>query len=135
MGTPKLLSGGSPQIPKGEGDGPVQAYIEAMPGWKHEIGRQLDDLINAVVPDVQKAVKWNTPFYGVPDNGWFVAFHCFDKYVKVTFFKGASLSPPPPVASKQDQVRYAHLHEDEPVHETLLRNWLTQAANLPGAKL
>jgi hypothetical protein len=135
MGAPKLLSGGNPQIPKGEGDGPVQAYIEAMPGWKHGIGRQLDDLINAVVPDVQKAVKWNTPFYGVPDNGWFVAFHCFDKYVKVTFFKGASLSPPPPVASKQDEIRYVHLHEDEPVDETLLRNWLIQAANLPGAEL
>lgn len=98
MGAAKLLSGGNPQIPKGEGDGPVQAYIEAMPGWKHGVGRQLDDLIRAIVPDVQKAVKWNTPFYGVPDNGWFLAFHCFDRYVKVTFFKGTSLSPPPPVA-------------------------------------
>lgn len=133
MSKSKLLSGGNPQIPKGEGDPPVQAYIDAMPGWKRPVGKQLDDLIVRVVPDVQKAVRWNTPFYGVAENGWFVAFHCFERYIKVTFFKGTSLSPPPPIASKQEDVRYLHLHEDEPFDEASLKNWIIQAARLPGA--
>ena len=93
---PKLLSGGNPQIPKGDGDAPVQAFIDAMPGWKHDVGRRLDDLIVAVVPDVQRAVRWNSPFYGVEGNGWFANFHCYTRYVKVTFFNGASLRPQPP---------------------------------------
>ncbi|MEO3473580.1 DUF1801 domain-containing protein [Roseomonas sp. CAU 1739] len=94
---PALLSGGNPQIPKGEGDGPVQAYIAAMPGWKRAVGRRLDTLIGQIVPDVRKAVKWNTPFYGLGDDGWFLGFHCFTRYVKITFFRGAVLHPMPPV--------------------------------------
>ncbi|MFT3998502.1 MAG: DUF1801 domain-containing protein, partial [Asticcacaulis sp.] len=108
---PKLLSGGNPQIAKGYGDAPVQAYIAAMPGWKQDIGRRLDALIVEAVPEVSKAVKWNTPFYGFENLGWFVAFHCFTKYVKVTFFQGASLTPVPPGASKQAHVRYLDIYE------------------------
>ena len=135
MSGPKLLSGGNPQIPKGEGDAPVQAYIAAMPGWKSAVGKQLDQLITGLVPDVRKAVKWNTPLYGAAGDGWFLAFHCFDRYIKVTFFKGASLVPLPPVESKQDGVRYVHLHEDEQFDAALLKGWILQAVQLPGQVL
>jgi hypothetical protein len=132
---PKLLSGGNPQIPKGDGDAPVQAYIAAMPGWKHDVGRRLDELIVDTVPDVQKAVKWNTPFYGLADQGWFVTFHCFEKYLKVTFFRGTSLRPVPPVESKTPETRYVHLYEDEPLDEAQLVSWVKQASALPGQPL
>jgi hypothetical protein len=112
---PALLSGGNPQIPKGEGDAPVQAYIAAMPGWKRDVGRQLDALIVRTVPGVHKAVKWNTPLYGVEGEGWFLSFHCFDKYIKVAFFRGLSLRPVPPVESKSQDTRYFHILEGETV--------------------
>ena len=129
---PKLLSGGNPQIPKGDGDAPVQAYIAAMPGWKREVGRYLDALIERSVPNVRKAVRWNTPFYGIEDQGWFLAFHCFTKYVKVTFLRGASLRPVPPVESRHVDVRYFHIHEDDEPDEDRLVSWLKQASGLPG---
>jgi hypothetical protein len=132
---PKLLSGGNPQIAKGYGDEPVQAYIAAMPKWKQEVGRRLDELIVRTVPGVAKAVKWNTPFYGLEGEGWFVAFHCFAKYVKVTFFRGTSLTPIPPGASKQKEVRYLDIKEDEPLDEAQFVDWVTQASQLPGEKL
>mgnify|MGYP000944510159 CR=1 FL=1 len=129
---PVLLAGGNPQIPKGDGDAPVQAYIAAMPGWKSEVGRRLDALIVANVPNVRKAVKWNSPFYGVEGQGWFLNFHCFTKYVKVAFFRGASLSPVPPGASKDQDVRYLDIYEDKPLDEAQLAEWIRQAAALPG---
>jgi hypothetical protein len=129
---PKLLSGGNPQIPKGDGDAPVQAYIAAMPDWKGDVGRRLDAIIVRSVPNVRKAVRWNTPFYGIDGQGWFVAFHCFAKYVKVTFFCGTSLNPVPPVASKQNDVRYFHIHEDDDLDEQLVASWMRQASELPG---
>ena len=129
---PVLLSGGNPQIPKGDGDAPVQAYIAAMPGWKRDVGRRLDALIVATVPDVTKAVRWNSPFYGVEGQGWFVTFHCFTKYVKVGFFRGTSLSPLPPVASKSDEARYLHIHEGDEIDQDLLEGWVGQASELPG---
>jgi len=132
---PKLLSGGNPQIPKGDGDAPVQAYIAAMPGWKHDVGRRLDELIVATVPDVQKAVRWNTPFYGLADQGWFVTFHCFEKYLKVTFFRGTSLRPVPPVESKTPETRYVHIYEDDTLDEAQLVSWVEQASQLPGERL
>ena len=132
---PKLLSGGNPQIPKGDGDEPVQAYIAAMPEWKHGVGVALDGLIARTVPDVRKAVRWNTPFYGIEGKGWFLSFHCFTKYVKVTFLRGASLSPLPPVGSKHPDVRYVHLREDEALDETLFVDWNRQAAAVPGDEL
>ncbi len=136
MSEPKLLSGGNPQIPKGDGDGPVQAYIAAMPGWKQEVGRRLDALVEEMVPGARKAVKWNTPFYGAPDGeGWFLAFHCFTRYVKVTFFRGTLLDPPPPVSSKQGDVRYVHLDEGAAWDEGPLRDWISQASRLPGERL
>lgn len=128
----KLLAGGNPQIAKGDGDGPVQAYIAAMPGWKRDVGRRLDRLIQRAVPGVRKAVRWNSPFYGVDGRGWFLGVHCLAKYVKVAFFQGASLRPPPPVASKQQFVRYAHICQDEPIDETQWIDWIRQAAALPG---
>ena len=128
----KLLSGGNPQIAKGDGDAPVQAYIEAMPGWKHDVGRFLDTLVGETVPAVRKAVRWNSPFYGVEDDGWFLSYHCFTKYVKVTFFKGSSLNPPPPETSKHPDVRYLHIHEDDEIDEDRLKTWIEQAAGLPG---
>lgn len=131
---PKLLSGGNPQVAKADGDAPVQAYIAAMPGWKQDIGRRLDALIVRTVPEVRKAVRWNTPFYGIQGEGWFLAFHCFTKYIKVTFFRGTSLSPLPPVASKTEGTRYFHIHEDDPLDETRLADWVRQAAELPGEK-
>ncbi len=132
---PKLLSGGNPQIPKADGDAPVQAYIAAMPGWKRDVGRHLDALIVRTVPNVRKAVRWNTPFYGVEGRGWFLGFHCFTKYVKVTFLNGASLRPAPPVASKHEDVRYFHVHEDDPIDDEALASWIRQASELPGEEL
>lgn len=132
---PRLLTGGNPQIPKGDGDGPVQAYIEAMPEWKHEVGKRLDALIVRTVPTVRKAVRWNTPFYGLGDQGWFVAFDCTTKYVKVAFFRGTSLDPVPPVASKQKEVRYFHIHEDDEIDEDQFAGWIEQASQLPGEAL
>jgi hypothetical protein len=129
---PKLLSGGNPQIPKGDGDEPVQAYIAAMPEWKRPIGEHLDALIERTVPGVAKAVRWNSPFYGVEGQGWFLSFHCFTKYIKVTFFQGASLDPVPPVSSKDDNARYVHLFEDDGPDDEQLASWIAQAAALPG---
>jgi hypothetical protein len=132
---PALLSGGNPQIAKGEGDAPVQAYIAAMPGWKHEVGRKLDTLITRTLPGVHKAVKWNSPFYGADGEGWFLSFHCFTKYVKVAFFRGASLRPPPSGESKQKDVRYLDIHEDDEIDEAQLAAWLKQASRLPGVRM
>jgi hypothetical protein len=131
-GEVKLLAGGNPQIPKGDGDGPVQAYIAAMPGWKRAVGERLDDVITRTVPDVRKGVRWNSPFYGAPDAGWFTSFHCFTKYVKITFFDGRSLDPMPPVESKDANTRYFHVHEDDDLDEAQLASWVEQAAALPG---
>jgi len=132
---PKLLSGGNPQIPKADGDAPVQAYIAAMPGWKRDVGRELDALVVRTVPEVRKAVRWNTPFYGIEDRGWFLGFHCFTKYVKLTFLRGAALDPAPPVTSKDANVRYFHLHEGDPLDDPRLPEWIRQAAELPGDEL
>jgi len=132
---PRLLSGGNPQIAKADGDAPVQAFIAAMPGWKRDVGRRIDALIVRTVPGVRKAVRWNTPFYGVEGRGWFVGFHCITKYVKVAFFKGAALSPLPPVESKQKDVRYFHVHEGEAIDEAQLASWIKQASELPGEKM
>jgi hypothetical protein len=129
---PVLLSGGNPQIAKGDGDAPVQAYIVAMPGWKRDVGHRLDALIERTVPGVKKAVKWNSPFYGLEGQGWFLNFHCFTKYVKLAFFRGASLDPLPPVESKDKNMRYFHIHEDGEIDEQLVANWIRQAAALPG---
>ena len=131
---PKLLSGGNPQIPKGYGDGPVQAYVSAMPGWKQSIGRRIDAIIEERVPGVHKAVKWNSPFYGIEQDIWFLSYHCFDKYIKVTFFRGTSLGPVPPESSKVPEVRYFHIHEDDDFEEKLAQ-WVDQASSLPGEKL
>ncbi|WP_225413139.1 DUF1801 domain-containing protein [Stigmatella hybrida] len=128
---PKLLSGGNPQIPKGEGDAPVQAFIEAMPEWKRDIGRRIDEIIVRTVPGVRKAVKWNTPFFGAGEVGYFTSFHCFDKYVKVTFFRGTSLKPLPPGVSKVKDVRYYDIHEGK-FDEVQFASWIRQAAALPG---
>lgn len=133
--TPKLLSGGNPQIAKGYGNEPVEAYLAAMPGWKQEIGRHLDALIVAAVPNVTKAVKWNTPFYGLEGEGWFASFHCFTKYIKVTFFRGTSLRPQPPGESKHPEVRYLDIPESPPFDETQFTDWIKQASKLPGEKL
>jgi hypothetical protein len=132
---PRLLSGGNPQIAKGDGDSPVQAYIAAMPGWKSDVGRRLDALIEAAVPSVRKAVKWNSPFYGTGDQGWFLSFHCLTRYIKVAFFKGASLHPVPPGASKQQDVRYLDIREDDPLDEAQFADWVKQASQLPGQSL
>lgn len=132
---PVLLSGGNPQIAKGEGDAVLQSYIAAMPGWKREIGRRLDALIERTVPGVHKAVKWNSPFYGIEGEGWFLNFHCFTKYVKVAFFRGASLRPVPPGASKHKDVRYLDIREDDPFDEAQLSDWIRQASRLPGERL
>lgn len=133
---PVLLSGGNPQIPKGYGDAPVQAYVDAMPGWKSEIGRRIDAIVTAEFPDVRKAVKWNSPFYGVADAelGWFLSLHCFTRYVKVTFFRGASLRPAPPGKSKYPEIRYLDIHEGK-FDEDQFVDWVRQAAALPGEKL
>jgi len=129
---PALLAGGNPQIAKADGDAPVQAYIAAMPGWKSDVGRRLDALIVRTVPGVRKAVKWNSPFYGVEGQGWFLNFHCFTKYVKVAFFRGTSLRPVPPGESKHKEVRYLDIHEDDQLDEAQLATWIRQAATLSG---
>jgi hypothetical protein len=131
----KLLSGGNPQIAKAYGDAPVQAYIAAMPGWKRDVGRQLDALITRTVPDVHKAVKWNTPFYGIEGQGWFLAFHCYTNYVKVGFFRGTSLHPLPPGASKIKGQRYLDIREDDQIDEAQLAGWVMQASQMPGERL
>jgi hypothetical protein len=133
--TPKLLAGGNPQIPKGDGDAPVQAYIAAMPGWKRGVGEHLDALIERVVPRVHKAVKWNSPFYGIEGQGWFLNFHCYTKYIKVAFFRGTSLQPVPPGESTHKEVRYLDIRENEPSDDKQLRSWVKQASTLPGEKL
>ena len=132
MTEPTLLSGGNPQIAKADGDAPVQAYIAAMPGWKSDLGRRLDTLIERTVPGVTKAVKWNSPFYGVEGQGWFLSYHCFTRYVKVTFFKGGSLKPLPPGKSKQGEVRVLDIREDDALDEAQLADWIRQAAAIPG---
>jgi hypothetical protein len=132
---PKLLAGGNPQIPKGEGDGPVQAYIAAMPGWKQDVGRRLDKLVVRELPAVRKAVKWNSPFYGVDGQGWFLSFHCMTKYIKVAFFRGASLKPMPPGTSKHEHVRYLDIHEHDDFDEGQLVDWIRQASKLPGERM
>jgi hypothetical protein len=129
-----LLSGGNPQIAKGTGEAPVQAYIAAMPGWKRGAGRRLDALIARTVPNVAKAVKWNSPFYGVEDGVWFLSFHCFAKYIKVAFFRGASLRPVPPGASKHKDVRYLDIYEGQ-VDEAQFAAWVKQASRLPGERM
>jgi hypothetical protein len=133
----KLLSGGNPQIAKGYGDAPVQAYIASMPGWKQGVGRRLDATIARTVPDVRKAVKWNSPFYGARDEGqgWFLSFHCFAKYIKVAFFRGTSLRPVPPGESKHKEVRYIDIHEDDPLDEAQFTAWVKQASQLPGERM
>ena len=135
----KLLSGGNPQIAKGVGDAPVQAYIAAMPGWKRVVGRRLDALIEGTVTDVTKAVKWNSPFYGLkgPDGkpAWFLGIHCFTKYIKVAFFRGTSLRPLPPGESKQKEVRYLDIHKHEELDEAQFAAWVKQASQLPGERM
>ena len=128
----KHLSGGNPQIAKGDGDAPVQAYIAAMPGWKRDVGRRIDALVTAAVPDVRKAVKWNSPFYGATGQGWFLSFHCYTRYVKLAFFNGAELEPMPPGASKSAEVRYLDIHADDAIDDAQLSSWFIQAAALPG---
>jgi hypothetical protein len=127
---PVLLAGGNPQIAKADGDSPVQAYISAIPGWKRDIGRRLDDLIVRTVPGVHKAVRWNSPMYGIEGQGWFMSFHVFAKYVKVTFFKGASLQPAPPGGAAKE-ARWVDIHEDD-MDESQLAEWIQQAAAIPG---
>ncbi len=129
--TPKLLAGGNPQIPKGDGDAPVQAYLDAIPGWKQDLARRLDSLIDETVPGVRKAIRWNSPFYGTEGRGWFLSVHCFTNYVKVGFHNGASLRPPPPVESKHGDMRYLHLHEGDKLDAQLTR-WIRQSSKLPG---
>ncbi|PDS77531.1 DUF1801 domain-containing protein [Rhizobium sp. L43] len=134
-GEPTLLSGGNPQIAKGYGDAPVQAYIAAMPGWKSNVGHRLDALITRTVPGVYKAVKWNSPLYGIEGQGWFLSVHCFTKYVKVAFFRGTSLHPVPPGESKQKEVRYLDIRENDTFDEDQLLAWVEQASQLPGERM
>ena len=129
---PTLLAGGNPQIAKAEGDTPVQAYIAALPGWKRDVGRRVDALIARTVPNVRKAVKWNSPFYGVESQGWFLSFHSYTNYVKLAFFRGASLRPVPPGASRHKEVRYLDIREHDRVDDAQLGSWIQQAAALPG---
>ena len=131
---PKLLSGGNPQIARAYGDAPVQAYIAAMPGWKHDVGRQLDTLITRAVPRVRKAVKWNSPFYGIEDDAWFLNIHCFANFVRVAFFRGADLRPLPPGASKLKNVRYLDVREGA-LDEAQFAAWVKQARKLPGVRM
>ena len=131
-GEVKLLSGGNPQIAKADGDAPVQAYIAAMPDWKSDVGRRLDELVVRTVPGVRKAVRWNSPFYGVEGQGWFLSYHCFTRYVKVTFLNGGSLDPLPPVESKDPDTRYYHIQEDGKIDDDLVASWVRQAAAIPG---
>lgn len=130
-----LLSGGNPQIPKGYGDLPVQTYIAAMPGWKRDVGARLDAIITATVPDVVKAVKWNTPLYGTERDLWFTAFHCMTRYIKVSFFRGSRLTPVPPESSRQPEVRYLHIPESGAFDEAQFAGWVLQASRLPGERM
>jgi hypothetical protein len=132
MKKPVLLTGGNPQIAKADGDAPVQQYIAAMPGWKRDVGRRLDALVERVVPDVRKAVKWNSPLYGIEGQGFFFSFYCFTKYVKLTFFRGASLRPLPPLESKHKDVRYFSIYQNDKLDEKQLGSWIRQASKLPG---
>jgi hypothetical protein len=132
---PVLLSGGNPQIAKGYGDAPVQAYIAAIPDWKRDVARKLDALVVRTIPAVQKAVKWNSPFYGMEKDVWFLSLHCFTKYVKVAFFRGASMRPLPPGESKQKDVRYLDVYENVPFDEAQFVEWVKQASKLPGEKM
>ena len=132
---PALLAGGNPQIAKADGDAPVQAYIAAMPGWKRDVGRRLDALIVRTVPGVRKAVKWNSPLYGVEGQGWFLGIHCFTNYVKVAFFRGTSLRPVPPGESKSKDTRYLDIHEDDQLDEAQLAAWVKQASQLPRERM
>jgi hypothetical protein len=132
---PPLLAGGNPQIAKADGVAPVRAYIAAMPGWKREVGRRLDALIVRTVPGVRKAVKWNSPFYGIERKGWFLSFHCFTRYVKVAFFRGTSLRPVPPGESRHKEVRYLDIHEDDPFDHARFTAWVKQASQLPGERM
>lgn len=132
---PRLLSGGNPQIAKAYGDAPVQAYIAAMPGWKSAIGRQIDALVERAVPEVYKAVKWNSPLYGIEGEGWFLSLHTFNQYVKVAFFRGASLDPMPPGESRTPHTRYLNVRENEPIDEARFIAWVKQARRLPGEKM
>ena len=132
---PALLAGGNPQIAKADGDAAVQAYIAAMPGWKSDVGRRLDTLIVRIVPGVRKAVKWNSPFYGIEGQGWFLSFHSFTKYIKVAFFRGTSLRPAPPGKSKQKEVRYLDIHEGDKLDEPQFAAWVKRASHLPGERL
>jgi hypothetical protein len=134
-GKPVLLSGGNPQIAKGQGNAPVQAWIDAIPGWKSPLARRLDALIEAAVPEVRKAVKWNSPLYGVEDGHWFLGMHGFTRYVKVSFFRGAELEPPSPGPSKQKLVRYLDIHEADTLEEARFMDWVKQASRLPGEKM
>lgn len=132
---PKLLSGENPQIAKGHGDAPVQAYIAAIPGWKQGVARRVDTIVSRAVPGVRKAVKWNSPLYGVDGQTWFLSMHCFTRYLKVAFFRGASLSPLPPGESKQKHVRYLDIHEHDPLDEAQFTAWVKRASELPGEKM
>jgi len=132
---PALLAGGNPQIAKADGDAPVQAYIAAMPGWKRHVGHSLDALIVRTVPGVRKAVKWNSPFYGIEGEGWFLSFHCFTNYVKVAFFRGAALRPVPPGESKHKDVRYLDIREDDQLDQAQFAAWVKQASQLPGERM
>ncbi len=132
--TPKLLSSTNPQIPKGDGNEPVQAYISAMTDWKSAIGRRIDTLVDQTFPTVRKAVKWNTPLYGKED-GWILAMYCYKKYVQITFMQGTSLTPVPPATSKVEGIRYLNIHEDDQLDEAQLTDWIRQASRLPGKKL
>ncbi len=127
-----LLSGGNPQIAKADGDAAVQSYIAAMPGWKSAVGRRIDALVVRGAPTVRKAVRWNSPFYGIAGRGWFLSFHCFTRYLKIGFLYGASLKPPPPGASKDPNMRYLDIHENEPIDEAQFTDWVRQASRLPG---
>ena len=132
---PTLLAGGNPQIAKAYGDAPVQTYIAAMPGWKRDVGRRLDALIVRTVPGVRKAVKWNSPLYGIEGQGWFLGVHCFTRYVKVAFFRGMSLRPVPPGGSRSKETRYLDIHEDDQLDEAQFAAWVKQASRLPGERM
>jgi len=132
---PVLLSGGNPQIAKAHGDAPVQAYIAAMPGWKQDVGRRLDALISRTLPQVHKAVKWNSPMYGIEGEGWFLSFHCYTHYIKVAFFRGTSLRPVPPGASRTQETRYLDVREDGAFDEAQFAEWVRQASRLPGERM
>ena len=133
--TPVRLAGGNPQIAKADGDDAVQDYLQAMPDWKHTVGRTLDTLIERVVPNVRKAIRWNSPFYGVDGQGWFLSLHCFATYIKAGFLNGGSLQPQPPVASKHASVRYVHIHSLDELDTEQWTTWLTQASTIPGQRL